>query len=90
MSTEHASAAAEQGAAAQLPPTFQDVIMNLQRYWANQGCVVLQPYDNEVGAGTFHAATTLRALGTDAWRCAQGKHCRRPTDRRSGDNPNRQ
>ncbi|MDU1881642.1 MAG: glycine--tRNA ligase subunit alpha, partial [Eggerthella sp.] len=47
MSTEHASAAAEQGAAAQLPPTFQDVIMNLQRYWGDQGCVVLQPYDDE-------------------------------------------
>ena len=71
------------------PPTFQDVIMNLQRYWANQGCVVLQPYDNEVGAGTFHAATTLRALGPDAWRCAYVQPCRRPTDGRYGENPNR-
>ncbi|WP_288323685.1 glycine--tRNA ligase subunit alpha, partial [uncultured Eggerthella sp.] len=58
MSTEHASAQAEQGAAEQLPPTFQDVIMNLQRYWGAQGCVVLQPYDNEVGAGTNAPATT--------------------------------
>ena len=65
MSTEHASAAAEQGAAEQLPPTFQDVIMNLQRYWGDQGCVVLQPYDNEVGAGTNAPATTLRSLGPD-------------------------
>ena len=71
------------------PPTFQDVIMNLQRYWANQGCVVLQPYDNEVGAGTFHTATTLRALGPDAWRCAYVQPCRRPTDGRYGENPNR-
>ncbi len=47
------------------PPTFQDVIMNLHRYWADQGCVVLQPYDNEVGAGTFHTATTLRSLGPE-------------------------
>ena len=71
------------------PPTFQDVIMNLQRYWANQGCVVLQPYDNEVGAGTFHTATTLRSLGPDAWRCAYVQPCRRPTDGRYGENPNR-
>ena len=54
----------------ELPPTFQDVIMNLQRYWASTGCVILQPYDNEIGAGTNAPATTLRALGPDTWRCA--------------------
>ena len=71
------------------PPTFQDVIMNLQRYWASKGCVVLQPYDNEVGAGTFHTATTLRSLGPDTWRTAYVQPCRRPTDGRYGENPNR-
>ena len=76
------------GAAASAP-TFQDVIMNLQSYWAQQGCVVLQPYDNEVGAGTFHTATTLRALGPAAWRTAYVQPCRRPTDGRYGENPNR-
>ena len=70
-------------------PTFQDVIMNLQRYWAAQGCVVLQPYDNEVGAGTFHTATTLRSLGPSAWRTAYVQPSRRPTDGRYGENPNR-
>lgn len=89
MSTEHASAAAEQGAAAQLPPTFQDVIMNLQRYWGDQGCVVLQPYDNEVGAGTNAPATTLRSLGPDTWRTCYVQGSRRPTDGRYGENPNR-
>ena len=63
--------------------------MNLQSYWAEQGCVVLQPYDNEVGAGTFHTATTLRALGPAAWRTAYVQPCRRPTDGRYGENPNR-
>ena len=89
MSTEHASAQAEQGAAEQLPPTFQDVIMNLQRYWGAQGCVVLQPYDNEVGAGTNAPATTLRSLGPDTWRTCYVQGCRRPTDGRYGENPNR-
>ena len=70
-------------------PTFQDVIMNLQRYWADHGCVVLQPYDNEVGAGTFHTATTLRALGPSTWRTAYVQPSRRPTDGRYGENPNR-
>ena len=70
-------------------PTFQDVIMNLQRYWADQGCVVLQPYDNEVGAGTFHTATTLRSLGPGTWRTAYVQPSRRPTDGRYGENPNR-
>ena len=69
--------------------TFQDVIMNLQRYWADHGCVVLQPYDNEVGAGTFHTATTLRALGPSTWRTAYVQPSRRPTDGRYGENPNR-
>lgn len=69
--------------------TFQDVILSLQTYWARQGCVVLQPYDTEVGAGTFHPATTLRALGPDAWKTAYAQPCRRPSDGRYGENPNR-
>lgn len=69
--------------------TFQDVILSLQRYWADQGCVVLQPYDTEVGAGTFHPATTLKALGPNPWKTAYVQPCRRPTDGRYGQNPNR-
>ena len=69
--------------------SFQDVILTLQRYWAGQGCVVLQPYDIEVGAGTFHPATTLRALGPEPWRAAYVQPSRRPTDGRYGQNPNR-
>lgn len=69
--------------------SFQDVILTLQRYWAAQGCVVLQPYDTEVGAGTFHPATTLRSLGPDSWRTAYVQPSRRPTDGRYGQNPNR-
>jgi glycyl-tRNA synthetase alpha chain len=69
--------------------TFQDMILALSRYWADQGCVVLQPYDMEVGAGTFHPATTLRSLGPDAWRTAYVQPSRRPTDGRYGENPNR-
>ena len=61
-------------------PTFQDIIMNLQHYWAEQGCVILQPYDGAVGAGTNHTATTLRSLGPDTWRTAYVQGCRRPTD----------
>ena len=72
-----------------LPPTFQDVIMGLQRYWASAGCVILQPYDNEVGAGTNAPATTLRSLGPDTWRTGYVQGCRRPTDGRYGENPNR-
>ncbi len=69
---------------------FQSIILNLQRYWAEQGCVILQPYDMEVGAGTFHPATTLRALGPDAiWNAAYVQPSRRPTDGRYGENPNR-
>ncbi|MDO5334843.1 MAG: glycine--tRNA ligase subunit alpha [Coriobacteriia bacterium] len=69
--------------------TFQEMILALQQYWAKQGCVVMQPYDNEVGAGTFHTATTLRSLGPDAWRAAYVQPCRRPADGRYGENPNR-
>jgi glycyl-tRNA synthetase alpha chain len=69
--------------------SFQDLILVLQRYWAEQGCVLLQPYDVEVGAGTFHPATTLRALGPEPWRAAYVQPSRRPTDGRYGENPNR-
>ncbi len=80
---------ARQGTGAEMAPTFQDVIMRLQAYWAGLGCVVLQPYDNEVGAGTFHTATTLRSLGPDTWKAAYVQPSRRPTDGRYGENPNR-
>jgi glycyl-tRNA synthetase alpha chain len=70
-------------------PSFQDLVLILQRYWAQQGCVILQPYDVEVGAGTFHPATTLRALGPEPWRAAYVQPSRRPTDGRYGENPNR-
>ena len=69
--------------------TFQDTILNLQKYWITQGCVVLQPYDIEVGAGTFHPATTLRSLGSKPWRAAYVQPSRRPADGRYGENPNR-
>ena len=69
--------------------SFQDTILNLQKYWSKQGCVVLQPYDMEVGAGTFHPATTLRSLGSKPWMAAYVQPSRRPTDGRYGDNPNR-
>ena len=69
--------------------TFQDIILNLNKYWADNGCVILQPYDMEVGAGTFHWATTLRSLGNDEWKCAYVQPSRRPTDGRYGENPNR-
>ena len=68
---------------------FQDTILNLQKYWGNYGCVILQPYDMEVGAGTFHPATTLRSLGTKPWRAAYVQPSRRPSDGRYGDNPNK-
>jgi len=74
---------------ANAPRAFQDVILRLQSYWAAQGCAVLQPYDMEVGAGTFHPATTLRALGPRPWAAAYVQPSRRPTDGRYGDNPNR-
>ena len=69
--------------------SFQDAILNLQKYWSKQGCVIIQPYDMEVGAGTFHPATTLRSLGQKPWKVAYVQPSRRPTDGRYGDNPNR-
>jgi glycyl-tRNA synthetase alpha chain len=69
------------------PHAFQDMILTLQRYWAEQGCVLLQPYDMEMGAGTFHTATFLRALGPEPWNAAYVQPSRRPTDGRYGDNP---
>jgi len=69
--------------------SFQGLILTLQRYWADHGCVVLQPYDMEMGAGTFHPATTLRALGPKPWRAAYVQPSRRPKDGRYGENPNR-
>ena len=81
--------------AADLPPhmrpdrSFQGLILTLQRYWADYGCVVLQPYDMEVGAGTFHPATTLRSLGPRRWNAAYVQPSRRPKDGRYGENPNR-
>jgi glycyl-tRNA synthetase alpha chain len=82
-------------AMAELPPhmrperSFQGLILALQRYWADYGCVILQPYDMEVGAGTFHPATTLRALGPHPWSAAYVQPSRRPKDGRYGENPNR-
>jgi glycyl-tRNA synthetase alpha chain len=78
-----------------LPPhmdpknSFQGLILTLQRYWADQGCVILQPYDMQMGAGTFHTATTLRALGPRPWNAAYVQPSRRPKDGRYGENPNR-
>ena len=69
--------------------SFQDTILNLQKYWSKHGCVILQPYDIEVGAGTFHPATTLRSLGSKPWKAAYVQPSRRPSDGRYGDNPNR-
>ena len=69
--------------------TFQEIIMSLQKYWGKYGCVLLQPYDLEVGAGTFHPATTLRSLGPNPWKAAYVQPSRRPTDGRYGENPNR-
>ncbi len=69
--------------------TFQGLIHTLQEYWANQGCVIIQPYDMEVGAGTFHPGTFLRAIGPESWKAAYVQPCRRPTDGRYGENPNR-
>jgi len=71
------------------PLSFQALILELQRFWAAQGCVILQPLDLEVGAGTFHPATALRSLGPEPWRAAYVQPSRRPTDGRYGDNPNR-
>jgi glycyl-tRNA synthetase alpha chain len=68
---------------------FQDLILELQRFWAEKGCIILQPYDMEVGAGTSHPATTLRCLGSKPWNVAYAQPCRRPADGRYGENPNR-
>ena len=69
--------------------SFQRMILTLHDYWSDRGCLILQPYDMEMGAGTFHTATTLRALGPDTWNAAFVQPCRRPTDGRYGENPNR-
>ncbi|CAN5350732.1 glycine--tRNA ligase subunit alpha [soil metagenome] len=71
------------------PLSFQAMILTLHAYWSERGCLILQPYDMEMGAGTFHTATTLRALGPDPWNAAFVQPCRRPTDGRYGENPNR-
>jgi glycyl-tRNA synthetase alpha chain len=71
------------------PPSFQELILRLQSFWGAQGCVILQPYDVEMGAGTFHPATTLRALGPEPWRACYVQPSRRPKDGRYGENPNR-
>ena len=72
-----------------MPHSFQDIIHKLNDYWSSVGCVILQPYDLEVGAGTFHPATTLRSLGSKPWKAAYVQPSRRPTDGRYGENPNR-
>ncbi len=69
--------------------SFQSLILTLQQYWADQGCVLLQPFDKEMGAGTFHPGTFLRSIGPEPWNAAYPQPCRRPTDGRYGDNPNR-
>ncbi len=69
--------------------SFQEMILRLHSFWSKQGCLILQPYDMRMGAGTFHTATTLRALGPDSWNAAFVQPCRRPTDGRYGENPNR-
>src|SRR5215207_6374206 len=71
------------------PLSFLKLILTLHQYWSEHGCVVLQPYDLEMGAGTFHPATTLRALGPDPWKAAYVQPSRRPKDGRYGENPNR-
>ena len=71
------------------PVNFQDTILNLQKFWGTNGCVILQPYDIEVGAGTFHPATTLRSLGKKPWKAAYVQPSSRPADGRYGKNPNR-
>src|SRR3954454_17989308 len=83
------ASAATQPSGSTGPLSFQGLILKLQNYWAEQGCVILQPYDMEVGAGTFHPATTLRALGPQPWRAAYVQPSRRPKDGRYGENPNR-
>ena len=89
MTPPSAGSTAGKPAAANPETCFQRLILKLQDYWARQGCVILQPYDMEVGAGTFHPATTLRSLGPGPWKAAYVQPSRRPTDGRYGDNPNR-
>jgi glycyl-tRNA synthetase alpha chain len=94
MPTSTAAKSAARAPATEVAPlhpakSFQDLIFALQRFWAEQGCVVLQPYDMEVGAGTFHPATTLRALGPKPWNACYVQPSRRPKDGRYGENPNR-
>ncbi|HAG96590.1 MAG: glycine--tRNA ligase subunit alpha [Pseudomonadales bacterium] len=79
----------EQTSGQDKPLTFQELILTLQNFWASRGCVVIQPYDMEMGAGTFHTATFLRAIGPETWNAAYVQPSRRPTDGRYGDNPNR-
>lgn len=79
----------QQAGSKKAPLCFQDMILALQTYWAKNGCAILQPYDMEMGAGTFHTATTLKALGPETWNAAFVQPCRRPTDGRYGENPNR-
>ena len=71
------------------PASFQSLILTLQQFWAHQGCTLLQPFDKEMGAGTFHPGTFLRSIGPEPWKAAYPQPCRRPTDGRYGDNPNR-
>jgi glycyl-tRNA synthetase alpha chain len=91
MATKTAAKPTARAASPALDPkhSFQDMILTLQRYWAGHGCAILQPYDMEVGAGTFHPATTLRALGPKPWNAAYVQPSRRPKDGRYGENPNR-
>jgi glycyl-tRNA synthetase alpha chain len=83
------TSSAHSGSNSQSGSSFQALILRLQHYWADQGCAILQPYDVEIGAGTFHPATSLRALGPEPWRAAYVQPSRRPTDGRYGENPNR-
>jgi len=91
MPSRSATAVADKPSLPTLRPkeSFQDLILTLQQFWGHQGCVILQPYDMEVGAGTFHPATTLRALGPKTWNAAYVQPSRRPKDGRYGENPNR-
>ena len=72
-----------------MPETFQNLVFSLQDYWAKEGCIIMQPYDLEMGAGTFHPATFLKAIGPEKWSAAYVQPCRRPADGRYGQNPNR-
>src|ERR1700722_18324306 len=84
-----AQASVKQALALDPSRSFQGLLLSLQQFWAAQGCVILQPYDMEVGAGTFHPATTLRSLGPRPWKAAYAQPSRRPKDGRYGENPNR-